>query len=118
MQKKQEKIIDAKGRTLGRVASEVAVVLMGKNSPSFERHVYSGAPVKVVNASKLSITPKKLESLYHTRYSGIPGGLKVMKGSYTLEKKGMKELVKLSVFQMLPDNKLRREMMKHLTIEE
>jgi len=112
------KTIDASGRTLGRVASEIAVILMGKNKASYERNVYSGSPVTVVNASKLRITPKKLEEIYHTRYSGMPGGLRILKGTETAEKKGLKELIKLATYQMLPDNKLRREMMKNLKIED
>ncbi|MFA5841039.1 MAG: uL13 family ribosomal protein [Candidatus Paceibacterota bacterium] len=110
------KTIDASGRTLGRVASEVAMSLMGKTKATFERNVYSGFPVKVINANKLRITPKKLDEIYHTRYSGIPGGLRILKGTETAEKKGLKELIKLATFQMLPGNKLRRIMMKHLTI--
>jgi large subunit ribosomal protein L13 len=110
------KIIDASGRTLGRVASEVAMSLMGKTKATFERNVYSGFPVKVINANKLRITPKKLDEIYHTRYSGIPGGLRILKGSYTASHQGLKELIKLATFQMLPGNKLRRIMMKHLTI--
>ncbi len=112
------KTIDASGRTLGRVASEVAMHLMGKTKATFERNVYSGFPVTVINASKLRITPKKLEEIQHLRYSGIPGGLRVLKGTETAEKKGLKELVKLATFQMLPDNKLRRTMMKHLIIQD
>ncbi len=112
------KTIDASGRTLGRVASEVAMSLMGKTKVSFERNKYSGVPVKVINSSKLSITPKKLESIFHTRYSGIPGGLRILKGTETAEKKGMKELIKLATYQMLPSNKLRRTMMKNLKIED
>ncbi len=116
--KKEIKTIDASGRTLGRVASEVAVNLMGKTKATFERNVYSGFPVKVTNASKLRITTKKLEEIFHTRYSGIPGGLRILKGTETAEKKGYKELIKLATYRMLPDNKLRREMMKHLKIED
>ncbi len=118
MKKIDTKTIDASGRTLGRVASEVAVSLMGKNSASYERHIYSGSPVKVINASKLKITTKKLEEIYHTRYSGYRGGLRVLKGTETMEKKGLKELIKLAVYHMLPGNKLRREMMKNLKIED
>lgn len=114
---KAEKVIDASGRTLGRVASEAAVYLMGKHLASFERNVYSGSPVKIINASKIKITNKKLESIYHTRYSGLPGGLKVMTAKYTIEKKGMKELLKLSIDRMLPSNKLRKTMLKNLTIQ-
>lgn len=112
------KTIDASGRTLGRVASEVAGLLMGKNKTSFERNVYSGSPVKVLNASKLRITTKKLAEIYHMRYSGIPGGLRILSGTETAEKMGLKELIKLATYQMLPDNKLRREMMKNLKIED
>ena len=114
----EEKIIDASGRTLGRVASEAAGYLMGKNKPSFERHIYSGMKVMITNASKLKITTKKLEQIYHTRYSGSPGGLRVTFGAETVAKKGLKELIKLATFQMLPGNKLRREMMKNLKIED
>jgi len=112
------KTIDASGRTLGRVATEIAMSLMGKTKPTFERNKYSGMPVNVINASKLRITAKKLEEIYHTRYSGIPGGLRILKGTETAEKRGLKELVRLAVYNMLPDNKIRREMMKHLTIQD
>ncbi len=115
---KEVKTIDASGRTLGRVASEVAMSLMGKTKPTFERNVYSGMPVKVINAGKLRITAKKLESIYHTRYSGIPGGLRILKGTETAEKKGLSELINLATYKMLPSNKLRRTMMKNLKIEE
>ncbi|MGH7249501.1 MAG: uL13 family ribosomal protein, partial [Minisyncoccia bacterium] len=100
-----------------RVASEVAMSLMGKTKATFERNKYSGFPVKVVNASKLKITAKKLDEIYHTRYSGIPGGLRILKGTETKEKRGLGELIKLATYQMLPGNKLRRIMMKNLKIE-
>ena len=115
---KEVKTIDASGRTLGRVATEVAMSLMGKTKASFERNKYSGFPVKVINAGKIRITTKKLDEIVHKRYSGMRGGLRILKGTETKEKKGMKELVKLAIFQMLPGNKLRREMMKNLTVEE
>jgi large subunit ribosomal protein L13 len=116
--KTEIKTVNAEGRTLGRVASEVAGLLLGKNKTSFERNVYSGSPVKVINASKLTITAKKLEEIYHTRYSGIPGGLRIISGTETEEKRGLKELIKLAVYKMLPGNKLRSEMMKHLKVED
>ena len=116
--KKELKTIDAAGRTLGRVASEVAMNLMGKTRATFERNMYSGFPVKVVNASKLRITPKKLAEIFHTRYSGIPGGLRITHGTETAEKKGLKELISMATYQMLPDNKIRRTMMKNLKIED
>ena len=112
------KTIDASGKTLGRVATEVAMFLMGKNSVKFQRHVYSGFPVKVLNASKLRITTKKLAEIYHARYSGHRGGLRILKGTETAEKKGLRELIRLATYQMLPGNKLRKEMMKNLKIED
>jgi large subunit ribosomal protein L13 len=115
---KENKIIDANGRTLGRVSTEIAMCLMGKNKATFERNSYSGFPVKVLNAGKIKITNRKLEEIAHKRYSGMRGGLRILKGVETKEKKGMKELVKLTVYQMLPDNKIRREMMKNLSVEE
>jgi len=115
---REVKIIDASGRTLGRVASEVAMSLMGKTKATFERNTYCGFPVKVVNASKIRITSKKLESIYHTRYSGIPGGLRILSGTETAEKKGMKELVNLAIYKMLPANRLRRTMLKNLTVTD
>jgi len=116
--KTEEKMIDASGRTLGRVASEAAMYLMGKTKVTFERNKYSGVPVKVINVSKLRITSKKLAEIYHTRYSGIPGGLRISHGTETVKKKGLKELIRLATYQMLPGNKLRREMMKNLTITD
>ena len=118
MTDKTLKTIDASGRALGRVASEAAMSLMGKTKATFERNKYSGFPVKVVNASKLRITTKKLEEIYHTRYSGIPGGLRILKGVETAKTKGLKELIKLATYRMLPGNKLRRVMMKNLKVED
>lgn len=114
----EQKTIDASGRTLGRVASEAAMYLAGKHKTAYLRNVYSGSPVKVVNASKLRITPKKLDEIFHTRYSGYPGGLRILKGTEIAGKRGMKEVIKLSVFGMLPKNKLKREMMKNFKIED
>jgi len=116
--KKKEKTVDAQGRTLGRVASEVATFLMGKNSPAFERNVLSGFPVRVINASKIRITPQKLEQITHLKYSGYRGGLRATKGTETIEKKGFKELLRLAIYRMLPGNKLRRDMLKNLKIED
>ena len=116
--KQEIKTINAEGRTLGRVASEAAMSLMGKTKASFERNKYCGFPVKITNASKLKITTKKLAEIYHTRYSGMRGGLRITHGTETMEKKGLKELIRLATYQMLPDNKLRREMMKNLKIED
>ncbi|MCX6755093.1 MAG: uL13 family ribosomal protein [Candidatus Nomurabacteria bacterium] len=114
----EPKVIDASGKVLGRVATEAAMHLMGKTSAKFERNVFSGLPVKIINAGALKITGKKLAEIQHTRYSGYPGGLRVIKGKETAEKKGLKELIKLAIYQMLPDNKLRRKMMVGLEITD
>jgi len=117
IQKGEEQIVNAEGKTLGRLASEIATFLAGKSRVSYQRHIYSGSDVKVVNVSKIKITTKKLEEIHHTKYSGHRGGLRVWQGIETFEKKGLKELVRLAVYHMLPGNKLRREMMKNLKIE-
>ena len=111
-------VVDASGVSLGRVATGVAMALMGKDDPAFKREAFSGRPVRVTNASKVKIYPTKLKQMYHTRFSGYPGGLRVIKWQETIDKKGHSELVKLAVYQMLPKNKLRKEMMKNLTVEE
>lgn len=117
IKKIEPKMIDAEGKALGRVATQAAMHLMGKTAATFERHHYSGFPVKITNASKIKITAKKLEALEHRRYSGYPGGLRTMKGTETVKTKGHKELLRLAIYQMLPGNKLRRTMMKNLEIE-
>jgi large subunit ribosomal protein L13 len=116
--KVEEKVIDASGKTLGRLCTELAQSLMGKTKASFERNKFSGSKVLVKNTSKIRITAKKLDTVSHKRYSGHPGGLTISKASFTVKEKGFGELVKLSVYHMLPNNKLRREMMKNLTVEE
>ncbi|MCF7833837.1 MAG: 50S ribosomal protein L13 [Candidatus Pacebacteria bacterium] len=123
MKKKEDKkiepqIVDATAKTLGRLASSVAVVLLGKNKSTFKRNAFSGSPVKVINASKMSITTEKLNTLEHKRYSGYPGGLTIMSGSEVIEKKGYKELLHHAISKMLPANKLKKTMIKNLTIEE
>lgn len=115
--KKEEKIIDATGKTLGRIASAVAISLMGKDKVSFVRNTFSGSPVKVINASKMSISLNKIKEIAHERYSGYPGGLRVIGAKETIEKKGHKELLRLAVDRMLPKNKLHKEMVKNLKIE-
>jgi large subunit ribosomal protein L13 len=115
---KKEKILDASGKSLGRVSSLAAGILLGKDSASFQRNVYSGSPLKIMNASKLRINAEKLGNIVHKRYSGYRGGLRQISGTEVVEKKGFKELLEHSIYKMLPGNKLRREMMKNLTIEE
>jgi len=110
--------IDATGKKLGRVATEAATLLMGKNTPTYARHEESGNTVEIVNAGGLSITPKKMTDTTYTRYSGYPGGLKISRMEQVVEKKGKSELVRIAVKGMLPKNKLQARMMKNLTISE
>ncbi len=72
-----EKItIDAAGKKIGRVASDVAYTLMGKRSPTYQRHIKPEILVEVINASKLDVMQKKINSMTHQRYTGFHGGLK------------------------------------------
>lgn len=110
--------IDATNKSLGRLASEAATLLMGKNSAKFARNVVSGNMVVITNASKLKIDPKKLDQKIYRTYSGYPGGLKETKMSAVITKKGYTEVVKIAVKGMLPDNKLKKEFLKNLTVTE
>lgn len=110
--------LDAQGKTLGRFASEIASLLMGKNTTSFTRNELSGVSVEVINASKLKVpAPKMLEKIY-LRYSGYPGGLTKSTMSKVIASKGYSEVLTLAVKGMLPDNKLKKGMLKQLTITE
>jgi len=113
-----EYIIDATNKAIGRTATEVAVLLMGKNDPSFEKNIVSGNKVTIINASKVKMTEKKAREVLHETYSGYPGGLKFKSIKHLIEKKGYGELFELAVYGMLPANKLRAKMMKNLTITE
>lgn len=113
-----EYTIDATNKAIGRTASEVAVLLMGKNNPSFEKNILSDNKVTIINASKIKMTEKKAREVLHEKYSGYPGGFTQKSISQLIEKKGYGELFKLAVYGMLPQNKLRAKMMKNLTITE
>ena len=110
--------VDAKGKKLGRIASEISMLLMGKNKPSYQRNVVAGVKVQVVNASQLSIELPKLESKEYTRYTGYPGGLRKETLERLIRRRGSKEALKRAVHGMLPSNKLRSVMLKNLFISE
>ncbi len=110
--------LDAKGKRLGRFATEIAVLLMGKNLPDFSRNAVSKVKVVVENASLLDIDPKKLESKVYQSYSGYPGGRKEVKMSKLIEDKGVSAAIMNAVYGMLPKNKLRSEMIKNLEIKD
>lgn len=110
--------IDASGKILGRIASEAAKVLRGKNEATFERHILNTTPVVIENASKMKIPATKLTGKIHTRYTGHPGGLKHLSLEQVIAKKGYAEPLRLAIYGMLPANRLRAKLMTHLTISE
>lgn len=110
--------IDATDKTLGRLASEVARVLLAKNSTSFAKNFTAKVRVQVVNASKVKVTGDKLKQKTHKRFSLYPGGLKTPSWAEVSAKKGFKELVRHAVEGMLPKNSLQKERMKNLKITE
>jgi len=110
--------IDAKGKAIGRVATEAARYLNGKMSPTFERNKKDDVVVTIINASGMTITQKKARTVKHIRYSGYPGGKTETPLAKVIEKKGYGELIKHAVKGMLPANKLRPLLMKNLIITE
>ena len=114
----KEHTIDATDRSLGRIASEAAVFLMGKDTPAFRRNVAPDVKVTISNTSKAKISDKKMKTETYNRYSGYPGGLKTRTMEKMIEKKGYSEIFRKSVYGMLPVNRLRKIMMKNLIIEE
>ncbi len=118
IKEKESHTIDATGMVLGRLSSAVATLLMGKNTPGYEKHIHSGNSVTVINASAIKMTEKRKLETMHEKYSGYPGGLTYKSNARIIEKKGYAELIRLAVYGMLPSNRLRPLMMKKLTIKE
>lgn len=110
--------IDASGKALGRVATEAATYLMGKHSPTFRKNKEGDTSVKIVNASKLSISEKKREQELYSRYSGYPGGLRQLRMEEVIDKKGYREILRIAIKGMLPKNRLQAPRLKRLTISE
>jgi large subunit ribosomal protein L13 len=113
-----EHTLDADGRKLGRLASEVASKLMGKDRVDFTRRKTPDVTVTVENASQLAISDDKLASKAYTRHTGHPGGQRKEAAQQVVDKHGYGELIRRAVYGMLPDNKLRDQMMKNLKTEE
>lgn len=105
--------IDAKDQSLGRLASRVALILRGKNSPNFQSHVLSDEKVMISNVEKIKLTGRKLEQKKYYHYSGYPGGLREKKMKDVF-KSNPKEVLRKAVWGMLPKNRLRKEMIKNL----
>ncbi|OHB09943.1 MAG: 50S ribosomal protein L13 [Candidatus Zambryskibacteria bacterium RIFCSPLOWO2_12_FULL_45_14] len=111
-------IIDAKGRVPGRVATEVAVILMGKNRTDFARNRIPDVEVEVNSSSKMSLSVKKLKEKMYSSHSGYPGSLKRLSQEHIVKTKGAKEVLRRAVYGMLPKNKLRAKMMQNLKIND
>jgi large subunit ribosomal protein L13 len=108
-------LVDAGEKVLGRLATEIAVILRGKNKPIFTPHMDAGDYVVVVNADKVILTGNKLEKKIYYRHSGYPGGLKEITAADMLEKKP-ERLLMLAVKGMLPKNSLGRRQLTKLKI--
>lgn len=106
-------IVDAEWQTLGRLATQLAVILKGKNKVDFAPHVDNGDYVVVLNADKFIVTGKKLTDKIYYRHTGYLGGLKETPLEDMLVKKPLKAL-ELAVSGMLPKNKLRSQMISRL----
>ncbi|HEV57508.1 MAG TPA: 50S ribosomal protein L13 [Phycisphaerales bacterium] len=109
------RLVDADGQVLGRLASRVAVALMGKDKPTYTPHVDVGDHVIVVNAEKVRVTGRKAETKTYQRYSGYPGGQKIIPYKRMMARRP-EEVVRLAVRRMLPKNALGRNMLKKLRI--
>jgi large subunit ribosomal protein L13 len=108
-------VIDAADRTLGKVATEAANLLMGKHKPLYAPYIDTGDYVVVVNAAKVKVTGKKAEQKIYYRYSGYPGGLKSPSFKEVFSKDPAR-VIELAVKGMLPHNRLGRAMFKKLKV--
>ena len=108
-------LIDADGKILGRLATEVATLLRGKRKPEFTPFIDCGDFVVIVNAEKINVTGKKMEQKKYYSHSGYPGGLKVNTLEELLDKKP-EEVIRKAVWGMIPKGKLGRAVYKKLKV--
>jgi len=108
-------LIDAQGEILGRLATKIAELLIGKTKPNFVRYLDCGDYAVVINAKKVAATGKKEKQKVYTRYSGYPGGLK-KETLENLRARKPEEIIKHAVRGMLPKNKLQDKIMTRLYI--
>ena len=108
-------VVDAQGKTLGRLATEIASILRGKNKPTFTPHMDAGDFVVVVNAQQVHLTGRKLDQKMYWHYTGHPGGIRGINARKLLEKKP-EDILRIAVKGMLPKNKLGRAQLKKLKI--
>lgn len=111
-------VIDAKGKRLGRVASEAAKLLLAKNTTTVKKNAVTNITVHVTNAALLEIDEKKrIQMTYHS-HSGYPGSERALSLAHIIATKGHREALRRAVKGMLPPNTLREKRLKHLVIEE
>lgn len=110
--------LDAENKRIGRIATQAAVFLMGKNLATFAKNSIPNVTVEIKNTSKALIDDSKRKQKTYSRYSGYPGGLRQPTMEQVIAKKGYSELFKEAVSGMLPKNKLRTKMMNNLVITE
>jgi len=115
---KKEYNIDAQGKRLGRLATEVATILLGKNRTDFVKYKAPEVAITITNASKMDITERKASQETYETYSGHPGGRKVETLGRLAGRRGYAEIIRRTVKGMLPRNRLTGERMKNLTIKE
>lgn len=108
-------LIDAKGKVLGRLASDVAKILMGKNKPIFVPYLDTGDFVVVTNASQVKVSGKKSQTKKYVRHSGYPGGLRVEIFDKMIKRRP-EYILEHAVLGMLPRNKLGKKMIKKLKV--
>lgn len=108
--------IDAENKAVGRIASEIAIILRGKNKPEFEPHIDAGDFVEVENIDKLKFTGNKIDQKKYYKYSGYPSGLKETKLKDLVENNPA-DILKRAVRSMLPATRLRTGMLKRLIIK-
>ena len=108
-------VVDATGHTLGRLTSEIAAILRGKNKPTFTPHIDTGDYVIVVNAEKIKVTGKKLEQKIYYNHSDYPGGMRETTLAVMMAKKPT-EVISLAVKGMLPKGPLGRSMITKLHV--
>jgi len=108
-------IVDAEALVLGRLASEIAKIIRGKNKPTYSPHVDGGDNVIVINAEKVRLTGKKMNDRIYISYTGYPGGQRFKTPSQVLAKNPAK-LIEMAVKGMLPKNRLGRRLFTHLHV--
>ncbi|HCW93087.1 MAG TPA: 50S ribosomal protein L13 [Flexistipes sinusarabici] len=107
--------VDVEGKTLGRVSTQIARILIGKHKPEYTPFIDTGDFVVVINAAKIRVTGKKLSDKKYYRHSGYLGGLKEKNLEQMLDDKP-EDVIKLAVKRMLPKNRLGRQMLKKLKV--